>query len=120
MNLLNIENKTIVYILAVTLIIVSVLCVYNINKSNRLQSKVTSLEIINKANILAISSLNKVLNTTNIIIKEWSESDSIISDGQREIKNEIETEMQDNEASKSWGNELIPDSFVIMLQRNIN
>lgn len=120
LSLLNIESKTIVYILAILLVIVSVLCVYNINKSNNLQNKVASLQVVNQANILAISSLNKVLDTTNIIVTEWSESDSIISDGQREIKDDIKKEMQYNETSKSWGDDIIPDNFVIMLKRNIN
>lgn len=120
LNLLNIENKVIVYILAIVLIIVSVICVYNINKSKRLQSQVTSLQIVNQANILAISSLNKVLSTTNTVISEWSESDSIISDGQREFKDEIKKEMLSNETSKSWGDELVPDTFNIMLKRNSN
>lgn len=118
LSLLNVENKIIVYILAILLVIISIICIYNINKSKRLQLEVTSLQIVNQANILAISSLNKVLSTTNTIIMEWSESDSIISDGQREIKDEIKYEMQNNETSKSWSDESVPDSFVIMLKRN--
>lgn len=118
LSLLNVENKVIVYILAIVLVFVSIICVYNINKSRTLQEKVATLQVVNQANILAIASLNKVINTTNTIIMEWSESDSNISDGQREIKYEIQKEIHNNETSKSWSDELVPDSFVIMLKRN--
>lgn len=118
LSLLNIENKVIVYILAIILVIVSVICIYNINKSKRLQEKVTTLQVVNQANILAIASLNKVVNATNTIIMEWSESDSNISDGQREIKYKIQEEIHNNETSKSWSDEPVPDNFVIMLKRN--
>lgn len=120
LSLLNIDNKIIVYILAATLIVVSVLFVYNFNKSNRLQKEVNSLQVINKANIVAIASLNKIITTTNIIITEWSERDNIFSDELRGIKDEIQKEIESNEAHQYWSNEPVPDSFIIMLKRNIN